>query len=250
MPNGGGAGRRGRGGPAWSLWRSTATAVMLLALDGAAQAQTIRVGSFTKSTGGAPRRPGGAPRPRARPEGAHPLDRPFRHAPYGFLHAFGMTDGTTSRSVAMASQDDVGRLELQPADRGQGPLDRAVGRGPRRGGGPHVLGWQQLHPHLDHQRRHRRHHPLHRDRRGDRFRQGRGLDDGRRGRQQVRDGRRLQPGRRPSRPRRLHPLGGAPPRTRPLRRSVSGPWTARATSGRSRARHSTTRRCRTPSGDR
>ncbi len=83
-----------------------ATGVLALVLGWAcpADAQTIRVGSFTKSTGG-------APVAQVVPHGlglqpkALILWTDRYAAAYGFLHAFGMTDGTTSRSAAMASQD-------------------------------------------------------------------------------------------------------------------------------------------------
>ena len=69
-----------------------------------ASAQVIKVGSFTKSTGLAPATQV-VPHGLGRPPKALILWTDRSGAGYGFVHAFGMTDGTTSRSVAMASQD-------------------------------------------------------------------------------------------------------------------------------------------------
>src|SRR5262245_25778624 len=87
----------------------TAALVALLASAIPAGAQAIRVGSFTKTTGGAPV--------------AQPVPHGLGQTPKAiilwtdgktnesfsanFLYAFGMTDGTTSKSTAMAGRTNA-----------------------------------------------------------------------------------------------------------------------------------------------
>ena len=99
-------GGAGRG----SVLRIATAALLLLGPAAASRAQAIKVGSFAKTTGGAPVAQvvphGLGQTPKALilwTDGSTGEDA-FGN---GFLYAFGMSDGTTSSSVATASQNGV-----------------------------------------------------------------------------------------------------------------------------------------------
>ena len=189
-----------------------------------ADAQAIKVGSFAKSTGVAPVTQtvnhGLGQTPKALilwTDGK--INENFTDS---FRYAFGMTDGTTSKSVAIASQNGqaASNASRRLADKALAIVqwgERLAG-----GGGPAVLGRHELHPQLDDQQRDRLRRALHRDRRPDGLGEGRELADGHRHGQPDRHGRWLHSRTSSCMPTSARTSRRRPAATPPTRTSASG----------------------------